>query len=48
MGVEEENEGRDLLRAGTKKRAPVRASGVAREVCIRQKRRRSFSRKTNE
>lgn len=49
--VEEENEGRDLLRAGT--RAPVRASGdallrVAREVCIRQKRRRSFSTKTNE
>jgi hypothetical protein len=52
--VEEDNEERDLLRAGTKKRAPVQnerrqeGARVAREVCIRQKRNRSFSTKTNE
>ena len=34
MGVEEENEGRDLLRAGTKKRAPVQ-----------NERRRAFARR---
>ena len=50
-GVEEENEERDTLRAGT--RAPVRASGdltavVARELCIRQKRNRSFSTNSND